>query len=300
MTAVAEKVAFDSGGVRCRGWLVKPVHSDTRLPCIVMGHGFGLTVRSGLLPFAEAFAAHGYCVLVFDYRSFGRSEGRPRQVISFRRQLADWQAAIDFALRRSEVDATRIVTWGFSLGGGHALSAAARDPRVAAVTAVAPMLSGLSSTMAAMRWWSLRAMLRISGRGLLDLAVSWLRRRPITVPLAAPPGQIGILTSPDAFSGYRAIVPKDFIFETAARIALYFWSYAPGRRLPRFERPVLIMPSSTDRICPPGPTLRRARRCRTAEIVPLACDHMDVATEPYRSRVVEATDDFLSKHLAKS
>jgi len=27
---------------------------------------------------------------------------------------------------------------------------------------------------------------------------------------------------------------------------------------------------------------------------------MDVATEPYRSRVVEATDDFLSKHLAKS
>ncbi len=40
--------------------------------------------------------AHGYDVLAFDYRSFGESEGRPRQVIDIRAQLADWEAALEF------------------------------------------------------------------------------------------------------------------------------------------------------------------------------------------------------------
>ena len=44
--------------------------------------------------FAERFAAAGYSCLVFDYRHFGDSDGAPRQLLSIRRQLDDWAAAI--------------------------------------------------------------------------------------------------------------------------------------------------------------------------------------------------------------
>ena len=65
-------VSFDSGGVRCAG-----VHlagetaaafagEDGRRPCVVLAHGLGGTVDSGLLPFAERFASAGLDALAFD------------------------------------------------------------------------------------------------------------------------------------------------------------------------------------------------------------------------------------------
>jgi len=290
-------IEFLSGGEICRAWLFAPDQADEPRPCIVMGHGLGLTRRNGLRAFAEAFARAGYFALVFDYRRFGDSGGAPRQVISFRGQLEDWAAALAFVRALPEVDDACVVTWGFSLGGGHAMTTAARDGAVAAVIAVTPVFSGLSSTLAAMKWWSLRNMLRIVARGLRDLLSAFLGRQPVTVPLAAPPGEVGLLTSPDAYAGYRQIVSEDFDFNTAARIALYFWSYAPGRLLRQFPGSVLVLPSIIDEICPPRPTIGRAQRSRNAEIVELSCDHMAFAVEPHRSVVVDATLDFLRRHV---
>jgi pimeloyl-ACP methyl ester carboxylesterase len=90
-------------------------------------------------------------------------------------------------------------------------------------------------------------------------------------------------------------VPPDFEYETAARIGLLFWTYWPGRALPRFSRPVLVAPCKADAINPPKPTLRRARRCASAKLVELDCAHMEVVLEPHRSRVVDATLDFLAE-----
>ncbi len=290
-------VEFESGTDICRAWLLTPDDADEPRPCIVMAHGFGLTRRSGLRAFAEAFAGAGYFALVFDYRSFGDSEGMPRQVISFRRQLEDWECALAFVRTLPDVDGSRVVTWGFSLGGGHALTTAAHDGAVAAVVAVAPMVSGLSSTWAAMQWWSLLNMLRIVARAIRDFLSSLVGRQPVTVPLTAPPGEIGLLTSPDAYLGYRNLVPKGFEFETGARIALRFWSYAPAHAFRRCPGPVLVLPSVIDAICPPGPTIRHARRSRNTEIVELRCEHMQCAVEPHRSVIIDATLDFLQRHV---
>lgn len=79
-------------------------------------------------------------VLLFDYRGFGDSGGVPRQLVSIHKQLEDWDTALDFARAQPEVDSSQVVTWGFSLGAGHALTVAARDEAVAAVVAVAPEL----------------------------------------------------------------------------------------------------------------------------------------------------------------
>src|ERR1039457_2726126 len=106
-------ISFDSGGVRCAG-----VHlageggafadADGRRPCVVLAHGWGGTVDSGLLPFAERFAAAGIDALAFDYRHFGSSDGEPRQLLSIPRQLEDYAAAIAFARSLDGVDPDRI------------------------------------------------------------------------------------------------------------------------------------------------------------------------------------------------
>lgn len=286
-------VQLQSGGDLCRAWLFLPEGARSPVPCIVMGHGFGLTRRSGLRDFALPLAEAGYAALVFDYRGFGDSEGEPRQLVSFRRQIEDWCAAIAFARSRPEIDPERIATWGFSLGAGHALRVAARDGRVKATVAIAPMFDGLSSTLAAMRHWSLGVLLRIVGRSLLDSFGALLGRPPVMLRFAAPPGELGLLTSPDAEPGYRAMVPPDFDYETPARIALSFWTYWPGRALRRFARPLLVFPSVRDKINPPGPTLRRTRRCKSATVVTLHCEHMEISAEPYRSRIISSTREFL-------
>ncbi len=293
------EVEIPSGGDICRAWLFLPESLQPPVPCIVMGHGFGLTRRCGLRDFAVAFAKAGHAVLVFDYRGFGDSTGEPRQLLSFSKQLDDWAAVVAYARGRTEIDSGRIVTWGFSLGGGHALTVAVCDRRIAAVVSVVPMLDGLSSTLAAMRGWSLFVFLRMVGRAGRDLARGLFGRTPLTVPLAASPGEFGILTSAGTFAGYQAIVPRDFRYDLAARIALYFWVYIPGLSLRRFRRPALLLPSRIDEVNPPRPTLRRAHHCKTATVVELDCAHMDAVLEPHRSRVVAATLSFLDERLGR-
>ena len=68
-----------------------------RAPCVVMAHGTTGTMDFGLARYAQRFAAAGFAVLVFDYRHFGASDGRPRQLIRVGRQVADWRAAVWFA-----------------------------------------------------------------------------------------------------------------------------------------------------------------------------------------------------------
>ena len=284
---------LQSGDDICRAWFFTPDGAAAPRPCIVMGHGFGLTRECSLREFALAFAGAGYAVLLFDYRGFGDSGGAPRQLVSVRKQLEDWQAVIEFARAQREVDSNRIVTWGFSLGGGHALSAAARNENVAAVIAVAPMFDGLSSTLAAVRRWSPLAFLRIIGRGLQDLIGSWFGRPPTMVPITASPGELCLLASPDAYPGYRAMVPRDFNYEIPARVALLLWTYRPGLMLRRFSRSTLVLPSKIDKINPPGPIIRRSRDCKFATIIELDCEHMEIATEPHRSQIVRSTLDFL-------
>ena len=287
-----------SGSDLLRAWLFVPEGADTPQPCVVMGHGFGLTRRCGLREFAAAYAEAGYVVLLFDYRGFGDSGGKPRQLVSFRRQVEDWRAAVAFARRRAEVDPSRVATWGFSLGAGHALTTASYDPRIAAVVAVTPMFDGVSSTLAAMRHWSPVIFARILLRAFRDVLASAFGWAPVTVPVAAPPGELGLLTSPGAYAGYRAIGPDDFDFSLAARIALFFWTYLPGWRLSRLLSPILVFPSTVDQVNPPRPTLRRTKRCPRATIVELACPHMSFAEEPHRTQILEASLEFLRTNLA--
>ncbi|MBA3809985.1 MAG: alpha/beta hydrolase, partial [Solirubrobacterales bacterium] len=238
-------MSFDSGGSRCAG-----VHllgegdafldAQGRRPCVVLAHGFAGTVDSGLMPYAEGFAAAGLDALAFDYRHFGLSEGEPRQLLSIKRQLEDYAAAIAFARTLEGVDPERIVLWGSSFSGGHVVPVAVADGRVIAAIAQTPSMDGIVTFAGAARAATPAMLARLTLAGLRDLAGSLRGRAPVTVPVVAPPGSLGMMTSPDAEPGYRAITGPSWRNEVAARIALSLASYRPGLQAERLPCPMLV------------------------------------------------------------
>jgi fermentation-respiration switch protein FrsA (DUF1100 family) len=76
------------------------------------------------LPYAVLLAAAGLDVLLFDYRGYGRSTGRPSEQGTH----ADARAAREALLARDGVDPRRLIHLGESLGGAVALRLAVEHP----------------------------------------------------------------------------------------------------------------------------------------------------------------------------
>lgn len=116
-------------GVRVEAWhIVGRGRSESSPgPAVIVTHGNYECIDHGLY-FADQFRDRGVSVLLVEYRGFGRSTGRPSQeAIS-----ADLAAFYDLLAARPDVDRTRIVAYGRSLGGAAAAQLAAQRP-VAAV-----------------------------------------------------------------------------------------------------------------------------------------------------------------------
>ena len=122
-------IEFSSGGTACAAWLYRPQGAGPN-PCVVMAHGFSAVRDQRLDAYAERFREAGFAVLLFDYRHFGTSAGEPRQLLSIRRQLQDWEAAIVAARAQPDIDPARIALFGSSFSGGHVQTLAARDPAI--------------------------------------------------------------------------------------------------------------------------------------------------------------------------
>ena len=142
-----EDVSFSSGDSTCSAWLYVP-SGVASPPVVILGHGLGATREMRLDAFAERFAAAGIAALAFTYRHFGDSGGQPRQLLSIKRQLADWDAAIAYVRTRQDIDSTRLAVWGSSFGGGHAITVASRHPELRAAVAQCPFTDGLASAIA--------------------------------------------------------------------------------------------------------------------------------------------------------
>ena len=141
--AIREDIRFTvDRGVELGAWLYLPDTARSRCPAITMAHGYAGTREHGIAKFAEAFAAAGFVVLLHDHRTFGVSDGEPRQDVDPWRQIADSRRAISYLESRPEVDTSRIGIWGTSYAGGHALVLGATDKRVACVVAQVPTISG--------------------------------------------------------------------------------------------------------------------------------------------------------------
>jgi len=71
--------------------------------------------------------AAGWNVLCFDYRGYGRSEGKPSRA----GLVTDCHAAIDYTMTRNDIDPQRVVIFGQSLGGALGIVTAAERKNIA-------------------------------------------------------------------------------------------------------------------------------------------------------------------------
>ncbi|MEU2354862.1 alpha/beta fold hydrolase [Streptomyces misionensis] len=295
-------LAFVSHGVRCAAWHV-PADGDVLAgpggrPCVVMAHGFGGTRDSGLLNYAEGFAAAGIDAFAFDYRGFGDSDGTPRQDVSVRRQRQDYHAALAVARRLPGVDPHRMVLWGVSYAGGHALAVAAQDARVAAVVSLTPVTDGLASLAHVARHAGVGRLLRLAGHGLRDAAHALTARAPHHVPLVAEPGSLAMMGVPRAPEICASFAGPTFRNEVCARAALKAGLNRPTTYAGRLHCPVLVQIGTRDRIAPAGAARRTARKVgRLGELLEYPVDHLDVYAGPGQRRVLADQLDFLARVL---
>lgn len=133
-----EDVWFASAsGERLHGWYVRAQNVEAeRAATVIYFHGNGGNINTiGWL--GKRLAERGFNVLLFDYRGYGRSEGK---VTDERGIYSDADAAYDYVLRERRVSPEKIVLYGQSLGTTAAVDLAAQRPCGAVI-----LESGLSS-----------------------------------------------------------------------------------------------------------------------------------------------------------
>lgn len=301
MTYTHEDADFESRETRCAAWLYRP-EGDERNdpPIVVMGHGFGGTRRMGLPAYAERFANRGLAVLVFDYRGFGDSDGRHRNIVDPTRHLEDWRAAVDHARGLPGVDGDRVGVWGTSFSGGHALVTAARED-VDAYVGQVPYYGDAPSPVDVFMTYGTRYVVGMLGATIRDLIRDWTFRSPYYVPIVAEPGELAPLNQPGAASGYRSIVPDDLDEETwnrcAARIFLSVGAYEPREYAADVDCPAFVFQANRDRLVSADAIEQVVDRLDDVERVREECGHFDPYTGELFEDLVDRQADFLVQHL---
>lgn len=150
---IVERLAFDFGDGRpVRGLLTRPAGAGGPHPAVLYCHAHGnkyaigaselLIGRPSLIgPYGPLMAKAGFVALSLDMPTFGEradeTENALAKALLWRGatliglMLADLLAGFDHLAARPDVDATRIATFGLSMGATHAYFLAAIEPRVA-------------------------------------------------------------------------------------------------------------------------------------------------------------------------
>jgi fermentation-respiration switch protein FrsA (DUF1100 family) len=235
-------VRFEAdGGVKLAGWLFEPDGKNGSRPAITMAHGYAGLKEHGIERFAQAFAEDGFVVLLHDHRTFGASEGEPRQDIDPWRQIADWRRAISFLESRPGVDPSRIGLWGTSYAGGHAIVLGATDRRLRCVVAQVPTISGYE-----------QGLRRIPPEGVPVLENALAEDERAQARGEQPRRQVIVSADPAVPAAYRTKDAIDFYLQTLSDNAVWENSvtisstrgarmYEPGNWVPRVSPTPLLM-----------------------------------------------------------
>ena len=282
-------VTFKAGDGQCAAWLYRPEAADQPAPCVIMGHGFGLTRHDALPAYAEQLAAAGYAVLVFDYRHFGDSPGEPRQRFRLKLQREDWRAAIAYARGIDGVDRDRIVLWAFSMGCSHAVTVAAERPEgVVAVMTLCPFVDGLARV------------LRTSPKlvaWIVPRAVSDVAGRHVTIPLTGSPGEHAAMTFEGERQGFAMAVAPDSPWrnEVSPGIFLTVALMRPVTKARKLPMPVWVGVGEHDITVSRKAAERLGINAPRGELQRYPYDHFGAFTMAGVNRVVADQLDFLSR-----
>ena len=294
-------IEFDAEGVTLRGWFYPAEGVSNSAPVVVMAHGFSAVKEMYLDSFAEVFAAAGLNALVFDNRTFGASDGEPRQEIDPWAQVRDYRHAITYASTLPDVDASRIGIWGSSYSGGHVLVVAAIDRRVKAAVSQVPLISGHDN---------LRALVRadfIAGfREMFDAdrLARFEGKPPAMVPVVdEDPLAPSALPTADSWQWFtetgktRAPAWRN---EVTLRSVELFTEYEPGSYLPYVSpTPLLMLVAVGDHLVPSELAIAAYDTAHEPKkLVILPGGHFDAYVKGFEAASGPARDWF-TQHLAR-
>ncbi len=287
---------FISKGSRCRGDLYLP-DGVPAPPVIVMAHGFAAERNFGLPAFAHRFAKNGLAVFNFDYRSFGESEGEPRNYVDPARHLADWQAAITHVRSLDNVDTSRIGLWGSSFSGGHVIVTAARDASITAVVVQVPFVDSLST----LRKFGPAYLLKATPHILLDLIRLLTFQSPHFVKVIGHPDEFALMNTPESYPGYSALIPKDSKWENKclARILLTVLGYRPIASAVKVKCPALVMLAENDSLIDAAAVEKTTIAMENATLIKYPIGHFGIYSGPIFEDAVRRQTDFFLAHLTR-
>lgn len=118
---VFENITFKSSdGTSLHGWFVptKGTNLSQKAATVIVIHGNAGNLTTHW-PLVNWLPARGYNVFIFDYRGFGQSTGNPTPKGTFE----DSQAAIEYIQQMHDIDTSKLLILGQSLGGNNAIAA---------------------------------------------------------------------------------------------------------------------------------------------------------------------------------
>lgn len=272
--------------------------TENKPAVIIMAHGLAALRQFKLVQYAKRFAQAGYAVVLFDYRYWGGSTGRPRELVSVQSQLEDWRTMIAHILERKSIDTRRIVLWGTSLSGGYVLNLAAELKNVHAVIAQIPFVDGTESA----KLYPLQQLpkaLKISSQ---DYMGAKMGMSPKTLPVVDRKG-LCFMPTADSYDGYLSIVNPDYFWsgEIPARIFFNLIRYRPIQDVRKISVPVLFIASKQDSLIP----LESSRETAT-NIAPYVqyhewdMQHFDIYHGQWFEKAISTQLEFLHQHIGVS
>lgn len=271
---------FTSKDTKCAAWLYRPT-GVSNPPIIIMGHGLAAERCFGLPAFAERFAKEGFAVFVFDYRTFGDSEGTPRNDVNPFKHNDDWDAAIAHVKTLDNIDASQIALWGTSFGGGHVVCTAGRHEDIAAIISQVPFAGVPANAPKPPLKVALVAMSHI----LLDRIKTALTGTPHYIPALGRPGSFAVMNTEECMDGYLALIPegKTFANQIPAKLLGMMGSYNPTSVADQVKCPALIIAAERDSLIPVRLVENMAQRIPKGIFKKLDSNHF----EPYVGEAFE-------------
>jgi fermentation-respiration switch protein FrsA (DUF1100 family) len=219
-----QDATFMVDGLKLSAWLYLPEDVAKPVPCVVLNTGFCGTKDFLLERYALRFVEAGFAAISFDYRYFGDSEGKPRQIYSVSKQLEDIRAATKFVRTKREIDAEKIFIWGTSSSGNYGIMVAAEDKQIAGVIGQTPSLDHQAEGKMIVKREGMGWFLKLILHAQKDKLRSRFGLSSHTFPAVGKPGTTAMLVVPGFFEGYQKIAKKSKSFknEVCARIMLAF------------------------------------------------------------------------------
>lgn len=269
--------------------------TNNKSAVIIMAHGFAGLRQFKLIQYAQRFAQAGYAVILFAYRYWGGSTGKPREMISINSQLEDWKTIIQYASTCKLIDNRRIVLWGTSLSGGYALSLASELKNIQAIMVQIPYVDGAETA----KLYPLQRYPQALKLSSQDYMGSKMGLNPKRLPVVDQ-FKLCFMPTADSYYGYLSIVNPDYYWsgEVPARVFFNLMRYRPIQLVRQINIPVLFIAAQHDSLIP----IESSREAAT-NIAPFVSyhewdmKHFDIYHGAWFEKAVTTQLEFLHQHI---